>query len=65
VNILGRRVPKLPTVLVEILSPLETGVHQHHISDYSSNVFAPQAAARLVLTLPATHRPAAVLTLLI
>ena len=64
VNILGRRVPKLPIVFTEILSLVETGVHRHHISDYSSNGLAPQAAAGLTPTLPATHRPAALLSLL-
>jgi len=64
VNILGRRVPKLPIVFTEILSRVETGVHQHHSSDYSSNGLAPRAAAGLTPALPATLRPAAVLSLL-
>jgi hypothetical protein len=40
VNILGRSVPKVPTDFIEFLSRFGTGVHWHHISDYSSNVLA-------------------------
>jgi hypothetical protein len=63
VNITGGAL-KLPVFFVEILSRVETCVHWHHISDYSSEVLTSLAAARLAPTLHATHGPTAVLPLL-